>query len=93
MCSHWDRRWLWGSTPSFLLLLSPQSLNVIVELHVVVQSRGGILVALDERGHLCWSEVRRTRETAVELGEEERGGEGGGGEGREGKGGGRGGER
>ena len=95
MCSHWDRRWLWGSTPSFLLLLSPQSLNVIVELHVVVQFRGGVLVALDERGHLCWSEVRGTRETAVELGGEGKGGEGRGGEGRggEGRGGeGRGGE-
>ena len=58
-----------------------------MELHVVVQSRGGVLVALDERGHLCWSEVRRTRETAVELGGEGRRGEGrgrggGGGEGR-----------
>ena len=33
------------------------------------------MVALDERGHLCWSEIRGSRETAVELkgegGEEE----------------------
>ena len=73
--SHWHRRWLWGSTPSSLLL-SPQSLNVIVELHVAVQSRGGVLVALDERGHLRWSEIRGTRETAVELRGEGRGGGG-----------------
>ena len=25
---------------------------------------------LDERGHLCWSEIRGSRETAVELGGE-----------------------
>ena len=72
--SHWHRRWLWGPTPSSLLL-SPQSLNVSVKLDVVVQSGGGVSVALDERGHLCWSEIRGSRETAVELkgegGEEE----------------------
>ena len=65
--SHWHRRWLWGPTPPSLLL-SPQSLNVSVELHVVVQSGRRVSVALDKRGHLCWGEIRGTRETAVKLG-------------------------
>ena len=56
-----------------------------MELHVVVQSRGGVSVALDERRYLCWSEVRGTRETAVELGGEGMGGEGKEERGEEGK--------
>ena len=39
-----------------------------MELHVVVQAGGGVSVALRQGRYLCWGDVRRTRETPVELG-------------------------
>ena len=65
--SYRHRGWLRGS-PHPSTPLPPQTPNVIVELHVVVQARGGVSVALSQGGHLRWGDVRGTRETLVELG-------------------------
>ena len=65
--SYRRRGWLWG-TPHPSTSPPPQTPNVIVELQVVVQPGGGVSVALSQGGHLRWGDVRRTRETPVELG-------------------------
>ena len=72
-CSYRHRGWL-RESPHPSTPLPPQTLNVIVELHVVVQAGGGVSVVLSQGGHLCWGDVGGTRETPVELGG---GGEGG----------------